>query len=349
MNANRSGSPGYKLAAFPKEFERNFWETFDKRYYSILLATFMILFSFFFVISRQEWELSADQIEDLKRKVIQKVYDAEIKIEEPVQDIDPDVGSSLAQDASTDEEPPKEVSERGQERLQESQADRQQRRQGTREDIINRQRRMQQEVANQGILAIATGSGGAGAGNVAYSDVLRNMSGSGGVSDIGEMVEGTAGIRTAQSGGDRTRAAKGSGFRTEGSGGTGIDELISGESVGGTSSFDRRGSIQLKSDNVQLTAGAGSRDPDAITASINKQASSVEYCYQRRAKVNPNLRGRIDLEIQIAANGNVDVVRTVNSTLNDSRLVSCIERAVKRWRFGSVDTGSVRIRVPFIF
>lgn len=343
-SSGASGGPGFRLATFPKEFEKSLWETFDKRYYSILLTTFIVFYGFAFLMASKNWVLSQDQIDALKKRVIEKVYDtAFVPEEEPVED-ETGIGEVPAEEEATPE-----VSERGRERVEESQTQKAERRRRTQADLENRSRQMQQEVASQGILAIATAAGGSGAGNVAYNDVLQDLAGgAGGVGDIGEVVEGTAGIRTAGSPGDRTRAAKGSGFRTDG-GASGIDGLISGGSVSGSSSFERRGKISLASENVKLTAGAGSRDADAITSSINQQSASVEYCYQKRAKVNPNLKGRIDIEIEIAATGRVSRVRTLKSTLGDKRLDSCIERAVKRWRFGAVDNGNVKIRVPFIF
>ncbi len=345
MNARASGPPGgagFRLVGFPKEFERNFWETFDRRYYSIFLITFIVLYSFAYYMAHLDWSLSEDQIAALKKRVIEKVYDVELlaPTDEPEEE-----EFGVGELATTEE--PQEVSERGKERVEESQTQKVQRRRRTQADLESRSRQMQAEVASQGILAVATSAGGSGAGNVAYSDVLKGISGSG-VGDIGEVVQGTAGIRTAGSGEERTRAAKGSGFRREG-GGTGIDDLISGESVAGGASFGRRGKIELASENVEVASGAGNRDPEGITAAINKQSSSVEYCYQKSAKVNPSLHGRIDLEIEIAANGRVTRVRATKSTLDDKRLESCIVRAVRRWRFGAIDGGSVRIRVPFIF
>lgn len=349
MDAKMTGPPGgpggFRLAGFPKEFDRSFWESFDVRYYSILLLNFILFYGFMIFMTFQDWSLSEEQINRMKERAIKKIYDVQLlePAEEPLAEDDLGLGDGGAQEEET------EVSEKGKERVEESQSQKAERRSRTQADLEARSRQMQQEVGSQGILAIATSAGGSGAGNVAYSDVLSDLTGGGGgVGDISGVVEGTSGIRTAGTPGERTRAAKGSGFRREGDG-TGIDDLISGSSVSGGGSFERRGEIKLSKENVKLTSGAGSRDPEAITASINEQSASVEYCYQKRAKINPNLRGRIDLEIEIAPTGRVSTVKVIDSTLGDPELDSCIERAVKRWRFGSVDSGPVKIRVPFIF
>ncbi|RMI27451.1 MAG: hypothetical protein D6681_00630, partial [Calditrichaeota bacterium] len=108
--------PGFRLVSFPKEFERNFFEMLDKRYYSILLATFVILYGFAFYMSSKDWQLSEDELAALKKRVIEKVYDVKIITPEE-QPEEEDIG--IGEVAS--EEAPKEVSERGKERVEESQ------------------------------------------------------------------------------------------------------------------------------------------------------------------------------------------------------------------------------------
>ncbi|MFQ5585098.1 MAG: TonB family protein, partial [Calditrichia bacterium] len=166
-------------------------------------------------------------------------------------------------------------------------------------------------------------------------------------------VEGTAGIVAASSAGDRTRIAKGGSYRGAGEG-IGIDDLISGQGVGGGTSFKRRGDVELGG-NLELTgsaAGSASRDAQSILAVINQNKTSVEYCYQRQLKLNPGLNGEIQLEIVIAPEGKVASVRILRSSLGDKKLESCILRTIRRWRgFGKIDPslGSVRTRFKYIF
>lgn len=349
MESRTPGSPrgpNFRLAGFPKEFERNFWETIDKRYYSILAVTFLLLYGFAFYMAFQDWSLSEEQLNRLKRYAIQKVYD--VSIVEETDLAEEDMIGVPTETVPREEEPSKEVSEKGKERVEESQTERQQRRRSTQADARARSRQLQKEVANEGILAIATAAGGGGSGNLAYYDVLADMDGSGGIGDMGEVVRSTSGIRAANSRGDRTRAAKGSGIRADGEG-TGIDDMIAETDVGSGGSFERRGEVSLSAENVQFQSGSGTRDSDGITAAINNQKSSIEYCYQKSAKVNPNLSGRIDLELVIAPDGRVTRVIILSSNLNDPKLDACIKRAASRWRFGEADGGEVKIRVPFIF
>jgi TonB family protein len=340
-----SRGPGFRLAGFPKEFERNFWDSLDKRYYSILLATFIFMYGMMFLLTSRDWRLSEEDLAKLKEQVRQMVYQAEIITPE----VETTIEVNVLETGGGGEE---NIGEEGEKRASESTTERLQRQREGRASRSARTRQMEQDVAGSGILAIATAAGGGG--GVAYGDVLKGLAGgAGGIGDVGQVVEGTAGIAAASGSGQRTRVAKGGGYRGAGDG-IGIDDLISGEGVGGGGSFKRRGDVTLGED-VELTgsaAGSGSRDAQSILSIINQNKSSIEYCYQKYLKLNPSLSGEIYLEIVISPEGRVTSVSIIRSTLGDKQLESCITRTVNRWRgFGQIDPGMgiVKTRFKYIF
>lgn len=345
-NVSSGKGQGFRLAGFPKEFERNFWETLDKRYYSILLVTFLLMYSIVFILASRDWQLSEDDLSKLKEQVRQMVYEAEIITTEPEE---VEVNVLETGPAGGGEE---EVGEEVQNRASESTTERLQRQRSGRASRAARTRQMEQDVRGSGILAIATAAGGGG--GVSYGDVLKGLAGgAGGVGDVGSVVEGTAGIAAASGRGDRTRVAKGGGYRGNGEG-IGIDDLIEGEGVGGGASFSRKGDVTL-GEGVELSgaaAGTGSRNAQSILSVINQNKTSVEYCYQKYLKLNPSLKGEIYLEIIISPEGTVSSVKVLRSTLPDKDLESCITRTVNRWRgFGKIDPslGAVKTRFKYIF
>ncbi len=340
---------GFQLAGFPKEFERNIWEELDKRFWSILLFTWVVSFGLAFYLSNKEWHISEEEIARLKEKVIRTVYSDIIITEEPAVEDTGVEGPGVAEEEKPEE---KEISEEGKKIVEESVAERVQRRRRARQSRAQRTRQMEQAVASTGILAVATAAGGGGGGDVGFSDVLKDVGG-GGVADIGEVVAGTSGLVAATSSKERTRVAKGGGYRGAGEG-VGIDDLIEGEGVSRSASFRRRGEIKLAASDLGLSGaatGAASRDPESLMLVINQNKGSVEYCIQKSLKVNPSLKGRIDLELEIDPTGKVVKVRVLKSTIPDKKLERCILRTVKRWRgFGKIDPtyGNLRLRLPFI-
>lgn len=345
MNKKAGGS-GFRLAGFPKEFERNFWDSLDKRYYSILLVTFVVMYTFMFLLASRDWQLSEEDLSKLKEQVRQIVYEAEIIPAE-----EPEVKVTVLETGGGEEE---EISDEGQQRVSESTTERLQRQRQSRASRAAQTRQMEQDVAGSGILAIATAAGGGGGSGVEYGDVLKGLAeGAGGIGDVGQIVEGTAGIAAASGSGQRTRVVKGGGYRGAGEG-IGIDDLIEGEGVAGGASFKRQGNVTLGED-VELAgaaAGSGSRDAQSILSIINQNKTSVEYCYQKYLKLNPSLSGEIYLEIVISPEGRVTSVNVIRSTLGDKQLESCITRTVGRWRgFGKIDPslGTVKTRFKYIF
>lgn len=127
------------------------------------------------------------------------------------------------------------------------------------------------------------------------------------------------------------------------------EDIISTDKVSENSSFNRSGEIKLTKEDVKIIAGTDSRDLESIITAISQQSASVEYCYQKSAKINPNLRGKIDLEIEIAPDGKVTRANVISSSLGDDQLDDCILRGVKRWRFEIIDVGIVRIGATFSF
>lgn len=343
-----TGVSGFRLAGFPKEFERNFWESIDKRYYGILLITIFVMYGLAFILASRDWELSEEDLSKLKEQVRQMVYQAEIITTEL--DREPVEVTVLESGGGAGEE---DIGEEGQRRVTESAAERLQRQQRGRASRETRTRQMEQDVAGSGILAIATAAGGGG-GGIEYGDVLSGLvGGAGGISDVGEIVEGTSGIAAASGSGQRSRVAKGGGYRGSGEG-IGIDDLIEGEGVAGGASFKRQGDVTLGED-VELAgaaAGTGSRDAQSILAVINQNKASVEYCYQKYLKINPSIRGEIYMEIEITPEGRVASINIIRSTLGDKDLEDCIIRTVSRWRgFGAIDPsmGIVKTRFKYIF
>ena len=349
----RGGSPqGFRLAGFPKEFEKGLWDLFDKRFYTILLITWVILYAFTFYMSNRDWQLSDQARERIKQSYLQNLYAEIITADETAAEGEGEGYAGTTEEAGGEGEE-EEISERAQRLVGESSSDRVQRQRAGVGARRAQRSQMEQEAAGYGVLAALTASGAGGSGSLGYTDILGDAGGVGsGLANAGELVAGTAALQAATGRGQRSRIAKGGGFGGE-VGETGIDELISGTGVAGGASVARRGSIKLAQETQVSGSGAGSsqRDPEVIDAIINQNKASVEYCYQSQLKLNPNLRGDIFLNFDILPNGKVGGVKILSSSLNNSKVENCIIKSVRRWSFPR-QTGAggiVTIRTKFIF
>lgn len=348
----RGGGEGFRLIGFPKEFERNFFDLFDRRYYSILLVTWVLLYALVFFMTSRDWHLSEKDKEKIKQTYIQRFY-AELAAPEQAEATEGE-GAGAGFSTSEEEQPKEELSESSQKLVGESASERVQRRRAG-AGVRKRQRAaMEQEAAGYGVLAALTASGSGGSGSGAYADILGESGGAGsGLANAGELVAGAAAIQTATRSGQRSRIAKGGGFGND-VGDTGIDELISGVGVSEGESVSRKGSIKLAGGTKISGAGSGSsqRNPETIDAVINQNKASVEYCYQSQLKVDPNLRGEIVISFDILPNGRVGAVKIIQSTLNNRRVEQCVQRAIRRWsNFPKLEDqrSTVTIKTKFVF
>jgi hypothetical protein len=349
------GAQSFRLAGFPKEFEKGFWDLFDKRYYTILLITWLVLYAFTFFMSTRDWEISESDRAKMKQTYLENLYTQIIDIDETGAGEGEGEGYASVDQKAGEGGEEGELTEQSQRLVGESSSDRVRRQRAGVDARRARRGQMEQEAAGYGVLAALTAGGGSGSGSLAYADILGEAGGAGsGLANAGDLVAGTAALQAATGRGQRTRIAKGGGFGGDGTVGEGgIDELISGTGVSGGAAVARRGSIQLAKGTEVSGAGSGAsqRDPDVIDAIINQNKASVEYCYQSQLKLNPDMRGEIMLSFDILPTGKVGGVKIQNTSLNNSKVEQCIIRSIRRWSFPQLasNQGIVTIRTKFIF
>ncbi|MDC0671567.1 VIT domain-containing protein [Nannocystis radixulma] len=92
----------------------------------------------------------------------------------------------------------------------------------------------------------------------------------------------------------------------------------------------------------------GSLDRDLIRRVVRAHVAEVRACYEQGLQRDPNLRGRVSLDIRIDGHGAVDSASVAEDTLTDPNVGTCIAAAVRRWRFPGNPGGLVTVRYPFV-
>lgn len=347
------GAGGFKLVAFPREFERNFWEELDRRFYIILLSSLAIVYGMIIYMANTEY--SADYIEDqIRAKYLKKFYEAEFVTEVPVSDAEeggPGIGEEEKEEPEADERAKKDEGKRSEVKGQ-SAAERRADARAAAKRRGHQRASMEQSIAGQGVFAelSAGGSGGFGA---AVADVLGDAD-AGGFGNLDNVLSGVGGLQTATSSSRRSQM----GARQLGggaSGTAGIDDLIEG-GVGQTSSksIARRGNFSIKFEKGSVSgkaSKASSRSAETIGRIVTKHQDAIENCFRKEARLNPNLKGSLSVQFTIKANGKVARARVVNSTLKNRKVESCVKRRVNGWRFQAINPkeGDVTFRQKFVF
>jgi TonB family protein len=210
-------------------------------------------------------------------------------------------------------------------------------------------RQMEQQIAGTGVLGLLSAAGGGGSGD-AVVDVLGDAGA--GTGDLGEVLAGVGGLAEATSSGQRSRLGSRGGGRVSGS--ADVNELLSGIGGAGSANIGRKGSIKMAMDAASVSgkgSKAANRGSEELSRVINSHNDAIEYCYKKESKLNPNLKGDVQVEFTIGFNGRVKAVRIVRSSMRNKNVEKCITSRIRGWRFKPIDKseGDVKVRQKYIF
>lgn len=219
--------------------------------------------------------------------------------------------------------------------------------------------KISQEVSSKGLLGLLTSSGSGQKGE-GVADLLGNAAGQQG--DLDKALGNLDGLKTtgkSTSGSGEgsgayppgTRARKGERTTTA----SGIDNLITGIGEAKSTDINRKGNFvveELSSIADESGVKSESRNPDAVSEVINSHNSSIQYCYQRELKQNPDMKGKLVIRFTITPDGKVKDVKILSSTLNNPRIEQCVFSRISRWDdFGPIDPskGDATFRQVYTF
>ena len=89
---------------------------------------------------------------------------------------------------------------------------------------------------------------------------------------------------------------------------------------------------KAKMKNSIQTGSSGVCSKD-IRKVVRRKRGQVKYCYESRIKEDPTIEGRVVVSVSIGIDGKVFALDTLKNTTNDSKLIKCIERKIKKWSF----------------
>ena len=215
---------------------------------------------------------------------------------------------------------------------------------------------LREQIAGRGILQLIGGRGGAGGAGGAVGSVFG--AGSSINDDIGNALQGTAGVGIAGAGGAggvTRRGTGGGGVAGDGSGGglgggaAGIGDL----GTGGGGKVDTgtkqtsRIVARVRADDVE--AVDGKVDKKGVAATIRRRQDAFQACYETALRANSKLQGKLVIEFTIGDGGKVTDARVVKDGLGSAEVASCVLATMKRIRFPAPSDGEVTISNSFVF
>ncbi|MDZ7331867.1 MAG: AgmX/PglI C-terminal domain-containing protein [candidate division KSB1 bacterium] len=199
-----------------------------------------------------------------------------------------------------------------------------------------------QEVSSKGLLGLLTGSGSNAQGNE-VADVLGEAGNN--QADLDKVLGKLDGLKTSgRPGGSSSINPANSRITQTGSRPVetqGIEQIFGGKETIASAEIQRSNKIVLEQISEiadERGVKSQSRDPDQVSEVVNRHNASIQYCYQRELKVNPDLKGKLVVRFTIDPSGRVKDVNVLSSTLNSPSIERCVISRIKRWDdFGAID------------
>ena len=203
-------------------------------------------------------------------------------------------------------------------------------------------RRMQQkkeDLTRKSAVLAMLGTRGENNNGSTVEDVFGE--GDGNMQSLAEALNGVNSAQVATS--DNVAAVRGQ----KDGGGRG-DSTIGGIESGGTGTASVASApapsvpkANMSTGNLDVGAAEG---VDGIKTTVRQKSGQVKYCYEQRLKENPNISGRLAVDVSISAGRVVSVVIAENTT-GDNALEDCVVRKIRAWRFPEDAEGDISL--PF--
>lgn len=131
----------------------------------------------------------------------------------------------------------------------------------------------------------------------------------------------------------------------------GIDDILSDIEEVETVELEKKGSVQLERlGSMQATREAqGKRTEESIRQVIVSYYGRIEYIYNKYLKKDPELAGKLVVEITIAPEGHVASYRIISSTVHNASFEREIVDVIRRLKWEPIDEGYVTVQYPMVF
>jgi TonB family protein len=197
---------------------------------------------------------------------------------------------------------------------------------------------IREKVRQVGILALLTAKG------EGEASPLAEVLGGGVVKNLDEILGGISGVRVAEKGEELKPLEFAGGIQKRGAD-VGALEAKGGREVGLEGKKVAAVTSKIATEAPEIE---GKLDEETVRKVAERNQASLKYCFQKAQMRNPNLQGKIVVEIVVDPEGKVSNVSVRESTIDDQEMVGCVLRMIRRWQFPAPG-GEVTIVFPLVF
>lgn len=133
--------------------------------------------------------------------------------------------------------------------------------------------------------------------------------------------------------------------------GKGIDDLIGRADAGEGVAMRKKGRVNVE--RIGQVSGSkeamGARSEESLRKVLTDNMGRLQYIYEKHLKTNPDIGGKVEVEVTINADGSVGSVNILRAEIAVPALQQDILDTVRRWRYDVITSGSVKVVYPVVF
>jgi TonB family protein len=144
---------------------------------------------------------------------------------------------------------------------------------------------------------------------------------------------------------DPTALLASSGYR-------GIDDLVQGN-LGSVESITLTKGGKVNVGSLRTVGGpqgvVGARGEESLRDVLRANMGRLQYIYNKYLKNNPEMSGKLEIEVTINADGSVKNAVVLDSDFSNADFEREILSAIRRWRYGAILSGEMKVVYPILF
>jgi len=130
-----------------------------------------------------------------------------------------------------------------------------------------------------------------------------------------------------------------------------VDQLITEAKGVETVKLEKRGQVNIQAPSAIRGSETArvQRSSESVMGVINGQQARMMYIYNKHLRTNPDMRGKLNIDLTIEADGSVSSIAVVETNIGSDEFIRELLGLLRRLRFEKITEGSVTVNLPLVF
>ncbi len=130
-----------------------------------------------------------------------------------------------------------------------------------------------------------------------------------------------------------------------------VDQLIADSKGVETVKLEKQGQVNIEQpgDMRGSEQAVVQRSAESVMGVIHAQQARMMYIYNKHLRLDPNMRGKINIDVTIEADGSVSNVQIADANIESPEFVRELMSLFRRLRFEPISAGAVTVNLPLVF